>query len=68
MLITLGAWGEISFRGLSNVSSILSKNPDVSIKSFSQDQYGRYLVDVYYGEEKFLNQELLDSRLAAPAS
>ncbi|OGX34492.1 MAG: hypothetical protein A3C36_03420 [Omnitrophica WOR_2 bacterium RIFCSPHIGHO2_02_FULL_52_10] len=37
----------------------------VIIKTYKDDKYGRYLTDLFYGsEEKFLNQELLDQRLA----
>ncbi len=37
----------------------------ITIRSYRKDKYGRYLADVFVGsKEVFLNQELLDERLA----
>ena len=57
------------------IESRLKPNSFVVIKTHKDDKYGRYLVDVFYlpGEEDiykvaaegtYLNQELLDNRLA----
>ena len=57
------------------IESRLKPNDFVIIKTHKDDKYGRYLVDVFYlmgetngdkvaAEGKYLNQELLDNRLA----
>jgi len=39
----------------------------ITIKTSRSDKYDRYLADVVYGENKFLNQRLLDEGLAVTA-
>lgn len=43
----------------------LKNEPYITIKSIKDDKYGRYLADVFYGKEsKYLNQALLNEKLA----
>jgi len=47
------------------VEKVLRGLPLVTILTSKSDKYDRYLADVWYGpDEKYLNQELLDSGLA----
>lgn len=57
------------------VKERISQCPFVVIKTYKDDKYGRYLVDVFYAlceqdsakvaaQGTFLNQKLLDNRLA----
>lgn len=39
-------------------------NKDVELVTYKEDKYGRYLADVYYGENVLLNEELVDKGLA----
>ncbi len=42
----------------------LKNEPFVILKSTRDDKYGRYLGDIVYGKNRYLNQELLDQKLA----
>ena len=42
----------------------LKNEPFVILKSTRDDKYGRYLGDIFCGESKYLNQKLLNERLA----
>ncbi len=47
------------------VAAALKPHRFVTVKTYKSDKYDRYLTDVFYGEDaKFLNQELLDNKLA----
>ncbi len=47
------------------VEEILKKPKIITIKTYRKDKYGRYLADIFLGsKEIFLNQKLLDEKLA----
>jgi endonuclease YncB( thermonuclease family) len=49
------------------VESELKNEPYVTLKTTKGDKYGRYLADVFYGANLYLNQALLDEKLAVRA-
>ena len=46
------------------VEEALRPESFIVLKSFRSDKYDRYLADVWYGKNEYLNQALLDSKLA----
>jgi endonuclease YncB( thermonuclease family) len=47
------------------VEEILKRSKTITIKTYRKDKYDRYLADVFVGsKEIFLNQQLLDEKLA----
>ncbi len=47
------------------VEEILKKTKMITIKTYRKDKYDRYLADIFVGsKEMFLNQKLLDEKLA----
>lgn len=48
------------------VEEILKRSKIITIKTYRKDKYDRYLADIFVGsKEIFLNQKLLDEKLAA---
>ena len=46
------------------VEKCLKTAPFILLTSSRSDKYDRYLADVFYGEDRYLNQELLNAAFA----
>jgi endonuclease YncB( thermonuclease family) len=52
------------------IERALAKSPHVILTSTRSDKYGRYVADIFYGPDDslYLNQQLLDEKIALPYS